>query len=58
MAASNQKRIAKELDDCAKNPIPNTVIRLVSDADLFHWEIVMDGPEQSVYAVCSYCLAV
>jgi ubiquitin-protein ligase len=53
MAANNQRRIAKELEECTKNPPEGCKVRLVSEADLFHWEVLMDGPKQSVYAVRS-----
>jgi len=54
MSSSNQKRIAKELEECTKTPPAGTKISLVSDADLFHWDIVMDGPSNSVFAGGKY----
>jgi len=35
------------------SPPSGTKIRLLDDGDLLKWEILMDGPEQSVYAVRS-----
>ena len=33
------------------SPPSGTKVRLIDDDDLFKWEVFMDGPEQSVYAV-------
>jgi len=39
------------------SPPSGTKIRLLDDGDLLKWEILMDGPEQSVYAVrCVFSL--
>jgi len=48
--AMNQKRIVKEFAECSQSPPPGTSVRLVDEADVLKWEILIDGPEQSVYA--------
>jgi len=48
--ASNQKRIVKELAECSKTPVPGTSVRLVDESDVSKWEVLMDGPAESVYA--------
>jgi ubiquitin-conjugating enzyme E2 D/E len=53
--AMNQKRIVKEFAECSQSPPPGTSVRLVDEADVLKWEILIDGPEQSVYAV-RHCL--
>jgi ubiquitin-protein ligase len=43
--------LRKELTECMNSPPAGTKVRLLDDGDLHKWEIFMDGPEQSVYAV-------
>jgi len=43
----------KEYDECSKNPPTDTKIRLIDESDIFKWEIIMDGPKGSYYAVRS-----
>jgi len=47
---SNQKRVVRELNECTKEPPAGTTVRLVDESDVLKWEILMDGPEQSIYA--------
>jgi ubiquitin-protein ligase len=49
--ASNQKRVLKELTECTNDPPQGTRVRLVDEADVMRWEVLMDGPDGSVYAV-------
>jgi ubiquitin-protein ligase len=49
--AQNNKRIAKEFSECSQSPPPGISVRLVDESDLLKWEIMMDGPSESVYAV-------
>jgi ubiquitin-conjugating enzyme E2 D/E len=46
--------LQKELAECTKEPPAGTTVRLVDESDFHNWEILMDGPEQSIYAVCSF----
>lgn len=43
--------IYKELTECMNSPPAGTKVRLLDEADVHKWEILMDGPDQSVYAV-------
>lgn len=49
--SGNQKRVGKELTECSTSPPDGTTVRLVDESNLLKWEIVMDGPSESVYAV-------
>ncbi|KAK4944295.1 hypothetical protein LTR66_014515 [Elasticomyces elasticus] len=51
MAGSN-KRIAKgqELADITTNPPEGTKVKLADESNIFIWEVLLDGPEESVYA--------
>ncbi|KAB8338812.1 hypothetical protein FH972_021756 [Carpinus fangiana] len=44
------KRIARELGECTNDPPEGIRVQLVDDADVYRWDITMDGPEQSPYA--------
>jgi len=37
-----------------QSPPTGVKVKLIDDNDLYKWEIQMDGPEQSVYAVRSH----
>ena len=43
------KRIKKELDDIRKHPMPEIMVGPV-DNNLFYWEGLLNGPEDSPYA--------
>lgn len=47
------KRIMKELGEIQSNPPPGCTIKLAKDEDLNLWDIIMEGPPESVYAVCA-----
>ena len=49
MAARQQKRLSKELNDMKNDPIPGVVIDLVAD-QITNWNVHIDGPESSPYA--------
>lgn len=34
------------------NPVPGTQVQLAEEGNVFLWEVIMQGPEDSVYAVC------
>ncbi|KAK4981856.1 hypothetical protein LTR28_002918, partial [Elasticomyces elasticus] len=46
MAGSN-KRIAKELADITTNPPEGTKVKLADESNIFIWEVLLDGPEES-----------
>jgi len=48
--SGNQKRILKELAECSSSPPDGTTVRLVDESSALKWEIVMDGPSESVYS--------
>ncbi|KAF2097295.1 UBC-like protein [Rhizodiscina lignyota] len=50
MQAGSGKRITKELGEIQSDPPEGMKVTLKDDSDLHTWQIVMDGPEQSVYA--------
>ena len=50
---ASQKRIMKEFQECTQSPPEGVRVKLVNEADFLKWEIQMDGPSQSVYAVCT-----
>lgn len=35
------------------NPVPGTQVQLAEEGNVFLWEVIMQGPEDSVYAVCN-----
>lgn len=47
------KRIMKELADIQSNPPPGCTIKLAKEEDLNVWDVTMDGPPESIYAVRS-----
>jgi len=47
---SNHKRVIKELAECQQTPPPGTTVRLVDESNVLQWEILIDGPDNSVYA--------
>ncbi|KAL2143179.1 hypothetical protein VTI28DRAFT_257 [Corynascus sepedonium] len=47
---SQNKRIAKELAECTNSPPPGISISLPNDSDLHTWHVVLEGPENTVYA--------
>ncbi|KAK8192587.1 hypothetical protein M8818_007757 [Zalaria obscura] len=49
MAGSN-KRILNELTQCNNDPPAGTKIQLPDEANVFLWEVIMDGPAESPYA--------
>ncbi|KAL9090070.1 MAG: hypothetical protein Q9159_002135 [Coniocarpon cinnabarinum] len=52
MASGGQKRIYKELQECTQNdPIQGMQVRLVDEADLYKWEINVEGPEKTPYEI-------
>jgi ubiquitin-protein ligase len=34
------------------NPVPGTQVQLAEEGNVFLWEVIMQGPEDSIYAVC------
>ena len=40
----------QELNECTQDPPPGTKVSTIND-DVHKWEILMDGPEQSIYSV-------
>jgi ubiquitin-conjugating enzyme E2 D/E len=50
------KRIVKEYEECSKSPPVDTTVRLIDESDVFKWEILIDGPANSPYAV--RCLSI
>ena len=49
--ASANKRIMNELGQACSNPVPGTKVSLPDESNVFLWEVIMDGPADSVYAV-------
>ncbi|THV67945.1 ubiquitin-conjugating enzyme [Aureobasidium pullulans] len=47
------KRIVTELGQVSTNPVPGTSVQLAEEGNVFLWEVIMQGPEDSVYAVCN-----
>ncbi|KAI5199183.1 ubiquitin-conjugating enzyme [Aureobasidium subglaciale] len=45
------KRIVTELGQVSNNPVPGTSVQLAEEGNVFLWDVVMQGPEDSVYAV-------
>ncbi|KAH0543474.1 hypothetical protein FGG08_002239 [Glutinoglossum americanum] len=48
--AGGQKRIGKELAEVTKDPPEGITVSLVSEADIYNWDIQLEGPEDSPYA--------
>jgi len=47
--AGNRKRVVRELTDVTKNPPPDTKVHLLDESNVYVWEVLMDGPPESVY---------
>ncbi|KAF2431183.1 ubiquitin-conjugating enzyme [Tothia fuscella] len=47
--SNNQKRIGKEFQECTQTPPKGCTVKLVDESNLLKWEIIMDGPEGSIY---------
>lgn len=41
----------QELGEITSNPLPGVQVSLVKDGNIHEWNIIMDGPEGSPYAV-------
>jgi len=41
----------------SNNPVPGTQVQLAEEGNVFLWEVIMQGPEDSVYAVRSPALS-
>jgi hypothetical protein len=39
------------------NPVPGTSVQLAEEGNVFLWDVVMQGPEDSIYAVCTFALS-
>jgi hypothetical protein len=39
------------------NPVPGTSVQLAEEGNVFLWDVVMQGPEDSIYAVCTSTLS-
>ncbi|KAL8822801.1 MAG: hypothetical protein Q9191_006469 [Dirinaria sp. TL-2023a] len=51
MASSGaQKRLGKELADLKQNPLAGMNVSLVAESDIFKWQVLIDGPENTPYA--------
>ncbi|KAI9783549.1 MAG: hypothetical protein M1839_003719 [Geoglossum umbratile] len=48
--AGGQKRIGKELAEVTKDPPEGTSVSLINEADIYNWDIQLEGPEDSPYA--------
>ncbi|KAI4838607.1 ubiquitin-conjugating enzyme [Aureobasidium sp. EXF-8845] len=44
------KRIVTELGQVSTNPVPGTSVQLAEEGNVFLWDVVMQGPEDSIYA--------
>ncbi|KAI9837181.1 MAG: hypothetical protein M1838_004881 [Thelocarpon superellum] len=51
--AGGQKRIGKELAEVTEHPPEGITASLVDEADIYRWQITMEGPSDSPYAVIS-----
>jgi len=47
---ASSRRIVKELGECTNDPPPGMKVRLVDESNTQRWEILMDGPDESIYA--------
>jgi hypothetical protein len=39
------------------NPVPGTSVQLAEEGNVFLWDVVMQGPEDSIYAVCASAIS-
>ena len=37
----------------SNNPVPGTQVQLAEEGNVFLWDVIMQGPEDSIYAVCT-----
>ncbi|KAI4745056.1 ubiquitin-conjugating enzyme [Aureobasidium sp. EXF-12298] len=44
------KRIVTELGQVSNNPVPGTQVQLAEEGNVFLWDVIMQGPEDSIYA--------
>ncbi|KAK4150777.1 ubiquitin-conjugating enzyme/RWD-like protein [Chaetomidium leptoderma] len=56
--ASQNKRIAKELGEVTTSPPAGITVTLPNDSDLHKWHVVLEGPENTVYAGAKFGLIV
>lgn len=42
---------SQELGECTTNPAPGIKVQLTNESSVYKWDISMEGPEQSPYAV-------
>ncbi|KAI9704377.1 MAG: hypothetical protein M1836_007240 [Candelina mexicana] len=49
--AGSQKRIGRELAEITNDPPGGVSVKLSSESDLFKWDITLQGPDNSPYAV-------
>ncbi|KAI9771617.1 MAG: hypothetical protein M1840_001832 [Geoglossum simile] len=47
--AGGQKRIAKELAEVTRDPPEGTKVSLINEADMYNWDITLEGPKDSPY---------
>ncbi|KEQ92868.1 hypothetical protein AUEXF2481DRAFT_7237 [Aureobasidium subglaciale EXF-2481] len=52
------KRIVTELGQVSNNPVPGTSVQLAEEGNVFLWDVVMQGPEDSVYANANFKIEV
>ncbi|KAG0649620.1 Ubiquitin-conjugating enzyme E2 14 [Hyphodiscus hymeniophilus] len=50
--ASSQKRITKELAEVTSDPPVGIKVSLVDESNVHNWNVILDGPPDSPYAVC------
>lgn len=43
----------QELGQVSANPVPGTTVQLAEEGNIFLWDIDMQGPDESAYAVCN-----
>ncbi|KAL2267191.1 hypothetical protein VTJ83DRAFT_4468 [Remersonia thermophila] len=55
---TSNKRITKELAECTTHPPVGITVTLPNDSDLHTWHVILDGPEDSVYAGGKFGLVV
>ncbi|KAF2280202.1 ubiquitin-conjugating enzyme E2-16 kDa [Westerdykella ornata] len=57
MSTGAKKRILREYAECQNDPLPGVKINF-DEQNMTKWEILMDGPDQSVYAGGHYKLEI